>query len=68
MTATENEIDHAKEATQRERSLRTLADNEEWLSEHRDRTVRAALPVPQPDPIDRPPKVTALADAGQSRK
>ena len=68
MTATANEIDHAKEAAQRARILRTLADNEKWPKEHCDLTVRAALSVPQPDPIDRPPKVTALADAGQSRK
>ena len=43
MISTEDGIDHAKEATQRERSLRTLAENEKWLNEHRDRTVRAAL-------------------------
>ncbi len=46
----------------------TLAENAQWLDKHRDWTVRAARPVPQPDPIDRAPIVTALADAGQSRK
>ena len=68
MTSTESEIHRAKEAAQRERSLRTLAENAKWLAENRDRTVQAAASVRQPDPIDQPPKVTALADAGKSRK
>ena len=39
MTSLETDILHAKEAAQRERSLRTLADNVRWLDEHRGQTV-----------------------------
>ena len=67
MTSTANEIHHAKEAAQRERSLRTLAENAKWLDEHRDRTVHATEPQ-QPDPIGQVPKVKAVADTGQSRR
>lgn len=60
MTSTEREIDDAKEAVQRERSLRALAGHA-WLNEHRDRTVHAAQSVRQPL------KVKTPADIGLSR-
>lgn len=67
MTSTVNEIHHAKEAAQRERSRRTLAENAKWIDEHRDRTVHAAASQ-QPNLIDPLPKVKAMADTGQSRR
>jgi len=67
MTSTANQIHHAKEAAQRERSLRTLAENAKWLDEHRDRTVHATESQ-QPDPTGQVPKVKAVPDTGQSRR
>jgi len=68
MTSTKSEIDRAKEAAQRERSLRTLAENAKWLDEHRDRTVLAAASVQQTDPIGQVPNVKIGAETGQSRR
>lgn len=68
MTSTKSEIDRAKEAAQRERSLRTLAENAKWLDEHRDRTVHAAASAQQTDLIGQVPKVKAVADTGESRR
>lgn len=50
MTSPETDILQAKEAARRERSLRTLSDNAQWLDEHRDQTVQAGASTPQPDP------------------
>lgn len=68
MTSTESEIHRAKEAAQRKRRLRTLAENVQWLDEHRDRTVQAATSVRQPDPIDQALKVNSVAYVGQSQQ
>ena len=55
MTSPEADILQAKEAARRERSLRALADNDQWLDERRAQTVQAAASTPQPDPAHRAP-------------
>lgn len=64
MTSTDNEVDHAKEAAQHERSLRALAENAKWLDENRDRTVQAAAWGRRPHPIDQTSKVKTLEARG----
>ena len=64
MTSTESEVHRAKKAAQRERSLRTLAENAQWLDGHRAQSVQAAASAGQPDLMVKP-KVDIVADAGQ---
>jgi hypothetical protein len=62
MTSPEADIFQAKEAARRERSLQALADNAQWLDEHRDQTVQAGASAPQPGPAHRAPAPEGEAD------
>ena len=63
-----NEIDHAQETAQHERSLRIPVENVKLLDERRDWTLQAAASGRHAHPIDLALKAKTLADAGQARK
>ena len=68
MTSPKGETPHAREAAQRERSLRTLTENAQELDEHHCQTVQAGASVRQSDAIDQALNVKCRAGAEQEQQ